>query len=95
MCHLMEFVDFFLKLVRCLSHLFCLFCEEHLASVPSSVENKKPESLSCNCPARQELSATRKRERRVTEGNMCGTQMQLYLLIFALTTRERGEEVGT
>lgn len=75
--------------------MFCLFCEEHLASVPSSAENQKPESLSCDCPARQELSATRKRERRVTEGNMCGTQIQLYLVIFALTTRERGEEVGT
>lgn len=51
---------------------------------------KKWESLSCDCLPRRDLSATRKRECRVTEGNMCSTQIQYYLVIFALTTRERG-----
>lgn len=56
---------------------------------PLVCRKKKPESLSCNCQARQDLSSTRKRECRVTEGDVC-TQIQLYLVIFALTTKEWG-----
>lgn len=69
-------------LAGCLNHLLCLFSEEYLASVPLFVGKRNlshPPAIvrpdrSCQPPGRGY---------RVTEGNMCGSQIQLYLVIFA------------